>query len=363
MKFSEEFRDQALVQEAARRLSRLASVPASIMEVCGTHTMSVARFGLKSLLPPDIRLVSGPGCPVCVTDQGDIDAFLALGNLPDTVLTTFGDMVRVPGSFTSLERQRAAGADVRVVYAPLDAVEIARLNPGKQVVFFGVGFETTMPATALALQVAARDNLDNFSVLCVHKTMPAALQALLASGEVKVSGLLLPGHVTTIIGAEAYHFIPEKFSIPCAVTGFEPIDILLGIESILKQLKEGAFFVDNAYSRAVKTPANPLAQRLLAEVFQAADAVWRGLGTISGSGVKIKETYARFDAAIRFHEVIVALPPARPTGCRCGEVLRGVLAPPDCHLFGKACTPSQPLGPCMVSSEGACAAAYRYGTN
>lgn len=363
MKFSEEFRDQALVKEAARRLGRLALGPATIMEVCGTHTMSVARFGLKSLLPPNVRLVSGPGCPVCVTDQGDIDAFLALGNLPDTVLATFGDMVRVPGSFTSLERQRAEGADVRVVYAPLDAVELASQNPGKEVVFFGVGFETTMPATALALQVAARDNLNNFSVFCVHKTMPAALKALLASGEVRVSGLLLPGHVTTIIGAKAYNFIPESFSIPCAVTGFEPIDILLGIESILKQLKEGAFFVDNVYSRAVRTLANPLAQRLLAEVFQPTDAVWRGLGIIPGSGVKVHATYGRFDAALRFHEVIAAVPPARPTGCRCGEVLRGVLAPPDCHLFGKPCTPSQPLGPCMVSGEGACAAAFRYGAN
>ena len=361
MKFSEEFRDQALVKEAARRLGRLAPGAATIMEVCGTHTMSVARFGLKSLLPPNVRLVSGPGCPVCVTDQGDIDAFLALGNLPDTVLATFGDMVRVPGSFTSLERQRAEGADVRVVYAPLDAVEIAKQNPGKQVVFFGVGFETTMPATALAIRVAAQESLRNFTVFCVHKTMPAALKALLASGEVRVSGLLLPGHVTTIIGAEAYNFIPESFSIPCAVTGFEPLDILLGVESILRQLLGGAASVDNAYTRAVKAPANPLAQRLLDEVFQAADAVWRGLGIIPGSGVKIRETYALFDAAVRFRETIAAVPPARPTGCRCGEVLRGVLAPQDCHLFGKACTPSQSLGPCMVSSEGACAAAYRYG--
>jgi hydrogenase expression/formation protein HypD len=363
MKFSEEFRDQTLVKEAARRLGRLAPGPATIMEVCGTHTMSVARFGLKSLLPQDIRLVSGPGCPVCVTDQGDIDAFLALGGLPDTVLATFGDMVRVPGSVTSLERQRAEGADVRVVYAPLDAVEIARQNREKNVVFFGVGFETTMPATALAIQVAAGENLDNFSVFCVHKTMPAALRALLASGEVKVSGLLLPGHVTTIIGAEAYQFIPENFSIPCAVTGFEPLDILLGIESIVQQLQDGAPSVDNAYSRAVKTPANPLARKLLEEVFQATDAAWRGLGIIPGSGVKIRETCGRFDAAPRYREVFAAVPPARPTGCRCGEVLRGVLAPPDCHLFGKACTPSQPLGPCMVSGEGACAAAFRYGTN
>lgn len=363
MKFSEEFRDQALVHETARRLRRLAPGPTAIMEVCGTHTMSVARFGLKALLPQAVRLVSGPGCPVCVTDQGDIDALLTLGSLPDTVLASFGDMVRVPGSSASLERQRASGGDVRVVYAPLDAVEIARQNPGKQVIFFGVGFETTMPATALAIQAAARERLDNFSVFCVHKTMPAALQALLACGEVKVSGLLLPGHVTAIIGVEAYRFIPASFAIPCAVTGFEPLDILLGIEAILQQLKAGVARVDNVYRRAVNIPANPHAQRLLAEVFQPMGAVWRGLGVIPGSGVKIRKTYRRYDAAVRFRKTIAATPPARPTGCRCGEVLRGVLAPQDCHLFGQACTPSQPLGPCMVSGEGACAAVFRYGNS
>jgi hydrogenase expression/formation protein HypD len=361
MKFSEEFRDQELVREAARRLARLASVPATIMEVCGTHTMSVARFGLKSLLPSRVRLVSGPGCPVCVTAQAEIDAFLALGSLPDTILASFGDMMRVPGSDTSLERRRAEGVDARVVYAPLDVVDLARQNPDKNVIFFGVGFETTMPATALAIQVAAQESLGNFSVFCVHKTMPAALHALLASGEVRVSGLLLPGHVTTIIGAQAYAFIPENFHIPCAVTGFEPLDILLGVQSILRQLGEGAAYVDNAYSRAVRVPANPRALALLSEVFEAADADWRGLGVIPGSGAKLREKYAPFDASARFREIIAAVPPARPTACRCGEVLRGVLAPQDCQLFKAACNPSQPLGPCMVSSEGACAAKFRFG--
>ncbi len=361
MKFSEEFRDQELIQEAARRLGRLAAAPATIMEVCGTHTMSVARFGLKSLLPSGVRLVSGPGCPVCVTAQADIDAFLALAEIPDAILASFGDMMRVPGSKTSLERRRAEGVDARVVYAPLDAVGIARQNPKRTVIFFGVGFETTMPATALAIQVAAQENLENFTVFCVHKTMPRALQTLLASGEVRVSGLLLPGHVTTIIGAEAYKFIPEKFHLPCAVTGFEPLDILLGIESILRQLGEGAAYVDNAYNRAVKTLANPRAQALLSEVFEAAEAAWRGLGVIPGSGAKLREKYAQFDASTRFREIIAAVPPARPTACRCGEVLRGVLAPQDCQLFRAACNPSQPIGPCMVSSEGACAAAFRFG--
>ncbi|MCK9377247.1 MAG: hydrogenase formation protein HypD [Syntrophobacterales bacterium] len=360
MKFIDEFRDQALVQDLARRLAALAAGPATIMEVCGTHTMAVARFGLKSLLPPGVQLISGPGCPVCVTDQIDLDAFLALGQEPDTVLVSFGDMLRVPGTRTSLEGLRAQGADVRVVYSPLDAVELARQTPAKQVVFFGVGFETTMPATALAIKTAAGYGLENFSVWCVHKTMPAALQALLASGEVRVSGLLCPGHVTTIIGAEAYDFIPAQFGLPCAVTGFEPVDVLLGVESILRQIKVGKPTVDNVYTRAVQVPANPRARDLLAEVFVPDDAPWRGLGVIPGSGVRIRETYARFDARARFPRVWEHLTPPPPSACRCGEVLRGVLRPLGCPLFAQACTPAQPLGPCMVSSEGACAAAYRY---
>jgi hydrogenase expression/formation protein HypD len=363
MKFIDEFRDQTLVQDLARRLMALAPLtenPATVMEVCGTHTMAAARFGLKSLLPPEVRLISGPGCPVCVTDQVDLDAFLALGAEPRVVLVSFGDMLRVPGSHTSLEGLRAQGAAVRVVYSPLDAVELARQTPEKHLVFFGVGFETTMPATALAIRTAAQYGLDNFSVWCVHKTMPAALKALLAGGEVRVSGLLCPGHVTTIIGTAAYDFIPAEFGLPCAVAGFEPVDMLLGIESILRQLKEGKATVDNVYTRAVRTPANPRAQALLEEVFAPEDASWRGLGVIPGSGVRIQEAYARFDARVRFPQVWERLSPPPPSACRCGEVLRGVLRPGECPLFAGKCTPAQPLGPCMVSSEGACAAAYRY---
>lgn len=360
MKFIDEFRNKDLVQEIARRLRALAPRPAVIMEVCGTHTMAAARFGLKSLLPGGVSLVSGPGCPVCVTAQPDLDAFLALGGEPHTVLVSFGDMLRVPGSHTSLEDLRAGGADVRVIYSPLDAVDLARQEPAKHVVFFGVGFETTMPATAMAIQAAAAAGLDNFSVWCVHKTMPAALRALLNSGEVRVTGLLCPGHVTTIIGATAYDFIPAEFGIPCAVTGFEPVDMLLGIESILKQAGQGAAYVDNVYTRAVQVQPNPRARELLAEVFAPDDADWRGLGVIPGSGVKIREKYARIDARARFPRVWQQLKPAPPSPCRCGEVLRGVLRPRECPLFDKACNPAQPLGPCMVSSEGACAAAYRY---
>ena len=360
MKFIDEFRDQVLVQELARRLTAFTDNPATIMEVCGTHTMAAARFGLKTLLHPNVKLISGPGCPVCVTAQADIDAFLALGQIPDVILASFGDMLRVPGSHTSLEGLRAQGAAVRVVYSPLDAVEQARQMPEKHVIFFGVGFETTMPATALAIKTAAACDLDNLSVWCVHKTMPAALKALLASGEVRVSGLLCPGHVTTIIGAEAYSFIPAEFGLPCAVTGFEPIDMLLGIESILHQLSQGQALVDNVYTRAVQVPANPRAQALLNEVFTVEDAEWRGLGVIPGSGAGITPAYAKFDARARFPQVWENLTPPPPSACRCGEVLRGVLRPMECPLFAARCTPAQPLGPCMVSSEGACSAAYRY---
>jgi hydrogenase expression/formation protein HypD len=360
MKFIEEFRNRELVQDLARRLKELAMPPATLMEVCGTHTMAAARFGLKSLLPPQVKLISGPGCPVCVTAQADLDAFLALGRQPEIILASFGDMLRVPGSQTSLERARAQGADVRVVYSPLDAVEVAKQETAKTVVFFGVGFETTMPATAMAVKLAAAQGLDNFLVFCVHKTMPAALRALLAGGEVRVSGLLLPGHVTTIIGTEAYDFIPKDFGVPGAVAGFEPLDILLGVESLLRQLTRGQAFIDNVYPRAVQAQANPRARELLAEVFAPADAVWRGLGLISGSGAKIQERYAAFDARLRFPQVWAELVPSPPSPCRCGEILRGVLTPKQCQQFAQGCSPSQPLGPCMVSSEGACAAAFRY---
>jgi hydrogenase expression/formation protein HypD len=363
MKYIDEFRQRDLVQDLARRLEALAPgapEPVTLMEVCGTHTMAAARFGLKSLLPPGVQLVSGPGCPVCVTAAYDLDAFLALGAQPGVVLSSFGDMLRVPGSHLSLEGLRARGGEVRVVYSPLDAVEWARAHPEKQVVFFGVGFETTMPATAMAICQAGDYQLTNFTVLCVHKTMPAALRALLASGEVRVSGLLCPGHVTTIIGAAAYDFIPREFGLPCAVTGFEPLDMLLGIESLLRQISQRAASVENVYTRAVRMQPNPRARELLDEVFAPADADWRGLGVIPGSGVTIREKYARFDARARFPEIWEQLPPAPPSACRCGEVLRGVLRPVQCPLFDKACSPDTPLGPCMVSSEGACAAAYRY---
>lgn len=356
-----EFRDIHAVQSIADRLKKIDCGPATIMEVCGTHTMSAARFGLKSLLPDGVELVSGPGCPVCVTAQHDIDSFLALGSLPHVVLATFGDMLRVPGSHTSLERQRAAGADVRVVYSPMDAVDIAEEAPEKHVVFFGVGFETTMPAVALAITSAHQLGLSNFSVYCVHKTMPAALRALLMGGEVNVSGLLLPGHVTAIIGVDAYSFIPNEFAVPCAVTGFEPVDMLLGVESVLNQKSKDEARVDNMYSRAVPQQGNERAAALLERVFEPCDAEWRGLGCIPGSGIRIRDEYSSFDATIKFSEQISLVPVAPESACMCGDVLRGVMRPSECPQFGAECAPSNPIGPCMVSSEGACAAAYRYG--
>lgn len=373
MRYSEEFRDKALVHEIARRMREIPAGPARIMEVCGTHTMAAARFGLRWLLPESVTLVSGPGCPVCVTAQRDLDAYLALGRMPDAVLVSFGDMLRVPGTSTSLEWLRAEGADVRVVYSPLDGLDLARKEPEKQFIFFGVGFETTMPAVAVAIRAAAgvlrvsgqgrpeTSAVGNLTVFCAHKTMPKALRALLAGGDVSISGLLCPGHVTTIIGAEAYEFIPREFGIACTVAGFEPLDMMLGIESILRQIAEGKPQVNNVYQRAVRPQANPRAAEILADVFEPCDAEWRGLGTIPGSGARIRDTYARFDAAKRFGDWITDLPTPENTPCRCGEVLRGVIDPPECARFGNRCTPFDPLGPCMVSSEGACAAAYRYG--
>lgn len=359
MRFSQEFRDPEMTREIARKIADRADAQAVIMEVCGTHTMSAARFGLRSLLPNGVSLISGPGCPVCVTTQHDIDSFIALGRNPERTLVSFGDMLRVPGSSGSLEKLRAEGGRIKVVYSPFDVVDIAEEDT--EVIFFGVGFETTMPATALAIISAAERGLSNFSVYCAHKTIPNALRALLSSDDVRVSGLLLPGHVTTIIGAEAYEFIPGEFGIPCAVAGFEPVDMLLGVESILRQLREGVARVDNAYSRAAPINANPQAKAALDRVFQPCDAEWRGLGTIPGSGVGILKEYSLFDAAARYTEELAAVPTPKPSACRCGDVLRGVLAPPDCPLFRNQCSPEDPIGPCMVSSEGACAAAYLYG--
>jgi len=328
------------------------------MEVCGTHTMVAFRTGLVQLLPPNVKLISGPGCPVCVTDTNYIDAAIDLCRRPGVVVATFGDLLRVPGSESSLERERAAGAQVRIVYSPMDAVLLAQQSPGRHVVFLGVGFETTAPTVAWSIQAAHRDGLNNFSVLCAHKTMPGAMEALLKDHAVRIDGFLCPGHVSVITGAAMYRFICDRYRIPCVVTGFEAWDILKGIALLLRQRLDCRAEVEVEYSRSVTEQGNTAAQRLLHEVFEPCDASWRGLGTIPQSGLAIRPKYAHFDTArtfgIQFNQADVA------PGCLCGDVLRGVLTPPECRLFGRACSPAHPVGPCMVSSEGACAAWYKY---
>jgi hydrogenase expression/formation protein HypD len=342
------------LKELAQRVGR----DVKFMEVCGTHTMAAFRSGLRQLLPESVHLVSGPGCPVCVTDTSYLDAAIELCRRPDVIIATFGDLVRVPGSDSSLEHERAAGATVRIVYSPTDALVLARECPSKKVVFLGVGFETTAPAVASAIFRAAADEVKNFSVLCAHKTMPQAMDALLRDQQVDIDGFLCPGHVSVITGTQMYRFICEQYRIPCVVSGFEPWDMLWSVGMLLRQIAEGRAEVENEYTRSVDEHGNAAAQKLLAEVFEPCDAAWRGIGTIAGSGLAIREKYARFDAAkqlsVTFHEAHV-----NPV-CKCGSILRGLRTPLDCPLFGRACTPANPIGPCMVSSEGTCAAYFKY---
>jgi len=358
MRLIDEFRDSTLAREIAARIHREAVRPMQFMEICGTHTMAIARYGLKALLPETIRLISGPGCPVCVTPQAQIDAFIRLGTQPDVTLASFGDMLRVPGSTTTLETARAGGADVRVVYAPLDAVELARQHPERRVVFCGVGFETTMPAVALAVTEAQRLGVANFFLFCAHKVIPPALQMLASDREIALDGFICPGHVSAIIGSETYEPIAREHGIPCVVTGFEPLDILQAIWMLVRQVNRAEAKVEIQYTRAVSRQGNPAAMACVERVFTPEDAEWRGLGVIPGSGMRLRETFAAHDAT-RF---VPAAPDevSTPSICECGRILTGRQRPADCQAFATACTPAHPLGPCMVSSEGACAAEYRY---
>lgn len=362
MKFQDEFRDRTLVTIMADNIGRMARQlkrPVNFMEVCGTHTMSIYQYGIRSLLPDTVRLVSGPGCPVCVTPVGYIDTALACSVDPVNIVATFGDMLRVPGSSSSLMEQRALGADVRIVYSPLDAIALAQAHPERRVVFLGVGFETTAPAVAASILEAARLGLANYCVLASHKTMPRPMEMLTADPELNLAGYLCPAHVSTVIGGIAYRPLAEKHHIPCVVTGFEPADVMQGIEMLLAQVLKGESRVEIQYRRAVTWEGNPKAQAILERVFTPCDAEWRGLGVLSGSGLSIRPALSMFDAAkvLDLAEVVGVENPA----CRCGEVLKGKLEPFDCPLFGTACTPEEPAGACMVSSEGTCAAAYRYG--
>ena len=346
-----------LVREIHAKAKSLG--PTNLMEVCGTHTAAICRAGIHCLLPKNIRTISGPGCPVCVTPSGYIDAAIQIGRGPDVIITTFGDMIRVPGSVGSLESVRAEGADVRVVLSATESLNLARENHTKKVVFLAVGFETTVPSIAVLIEEAAKAEYDNVFILSAHKLIPPAMSALLESGDCKIDGFICPGHVSTIIGAEAYDPIAEKYKIPCVISGFEPVDILISIDILLKRLLEGKSRVDNEYARAVGRRGNRIAQRKIAEVFDVTDTVWRGIGTIPKSGLRLKDTYARFDAEKVFG--LDTSGDSSPPGCLCGSVIKGVNVPTDCAFFGKRCTPTRPVGPCMVSSEGSCAAYYKYG--
>lgn len=339
-------------------LGVLADRPLTFMEVCGTHTVAIYRSGLRSLLPNNVSLVSGPGCPVCVTDQGEVDAAIRLAGRRNLIFATYGDMLRVPGTRGSLQNLRAGGADVRVVRSCDEALKLALENPTKEVAFLGVGFETTAPSTAAVLLEAADRKIENFSILCFHKLVPPALQLLASSKELKVDGFILPGHVSVILGVAPYQFLPRDFNIACAIAGFEPVDIMEGIVELARQIRYKDFKVSLLYARAVKPEGNLLAQKIIRNVFDEVDARWRGLGEIKKSGLRLKPEFSRFDAAKKF-DLRIEEVPLLP-GCKCGDVLMGKITPLECPLFGKRCNPDDPVGPCMVSSEGSCAACYKY---
>lgn len=359
MKYVSEFRNRILCDAVLSGIRRKVRRKAVFMEVCGTHTVSIFRSGIRRLLPEELSLLSGPGCPVCVTSQADLDRAIAFSRLNGTITATYGDMLRVPGSTSSLEKERAAGSDIRVVYSTLDALRLAENNRSRQVIFFGAGFETTTPASAVAVLEAERKKLDNFSLLSCHKLIPPAMKALLESGETAIDGFLCPGHVSTITGSADYEFIAADFNIPCVIAGFEPLDILESVSMLLGQVESGRASVEIQYKRSVKPEGNPKAKEILYHVFDASDANWRGMGMIPGSGLKIRKEFAAFDAASRFDAGEIES--VEPPGCICGEILRGIKLPFDCPLFGKACTPDDPTGPCMVSSEGTCGAWFKYG--
>ncbi len=358
LKYIEEFRDASLAKDLAASIRQKSKKPLRLMEVCGTHTMAIFRHGIRSVLPDNITLLSGPGCPVCVTAQKDIDAFVAFSRLDDVIVTTFGDLMKVPGSGTTLSRQKAAGADVRIVYSVFDAVTMAKENPDKQVVFCAVGFETTIPTIAAGILMAAAQDLDNFFIHSANKLTPPALAALMETEGVEIDGFILPGHVSVITGIDAYRPVFETYNIPSVIAGFEPIDILQAIHLLVLQNETGKPALENAYTRAVSTRGNPKAKAVMHQVFDVCGAAWRGIGFIAGSGMKLNQVFSSFDAGAGFNLDLPEVP--EPKGCACGDILMGLKTPEACALYKKKCTPMTPVGPCMVSSEGACAAYYKY---
>lgn len=359
MKYLNEFRDGDIAQKLAAEIKHLTTRHWAIMEVCGGQTHSIIRNGIDQLLPPEIELIHGPGCPVCVTPLEMIDKAMAIAALPNVIFCSFGDMLRVPGSSKDLFSIKSEGGDVRIVYSPLDAVKIARENPAKQVVFFGIGFETTAPANGMAVFIAKQQGLKNFSMLVSHVLVPPAIQAIMTSPTNRVQAFLAAGHVCSVMGYWQYPPLSERFHVPIVVTGFEPLDVLEGIRRTVKQLESGEAFVDNAYPRAVTLEGNKPAQKLLGDVFEVSDRAWRGIGVIPQSGWRLSQAYHDFDAEYRFD--VSNIRTQESSLCRSGEVLQGTLKPNQCPAFGKECTPRTPLGATMVSSEGACAAYFNYG--
>ena len=359
MRYVDEYRDEAAAGRLAAAIRRLARRPWTLMVVCGGQTHTILKTGLEELLPPEITLVHGPGCPVCVTPLALIDKAVAIATRPEVIFCSFGDMLRVPGSSRSLFDAKAAGADIRIVYSPLDALRLAKANPARQVVFFAVGFETTAPANAMAVWQAAREGVANFSVLVAHVLVPPAIRAILDSPNCRVQAFLAPGHVCTVMGYEDYEAIARRYRVPIVVTGFEPLDLLEGIRLAVAQLESGRAEVENQYARAVRREGNRKAQQLIAEVFEVSPRCWRGIGEIPSSGLQLREPYRDFDAELRFPEA--ASEAAESQECIAGAVLQGLKKPHECPAFAVRCTPESPLGAPMVSSEGACAAYYRYG--
>lgn len=357
MKYIDEYRDKDLVKKLIERIHQVSVKPVSLMEVCGGHTMSIQKFGIPSLLPDTVKLISGPGCPVCVSDRKYIDQAIAYSRLNDVIITTYGDLIRVPGSTSSLDQEKAKGADVRIVYSVLDALKIAQDNGNRKIVFLGIGFETTAPSSAAGIIRAQMAGIRNFYLFSSHKIMPPAMEALIDEG-VKLNGYIAPGHVSTITGTGIYENIPKKYGLGCVVSGFEPVDLLTAILMLIIQIENNDPKVEIAYTRVVKPEGNIKAQQMLDEVFELRDDWWRGLGVLPKSGMRIRNKYIAFDAE---KQIPVEVEPTREDkGCICGEILKGLKNPKDCKLFAKACTPQNPVGACMVSHEGSCHAYYRY---
>lgn len=358
IKHLEEYRDPDISRAIIDNIKKISRKNIRLMEVCGTHTMSIFRSGIRSLLPDTISLLSGPGCPVCVTDRKEIDAFIELSKIDDVIITTFGDLLKVPGTKSSLQKERAEGKDIRIVYSTFDAVEIAENNPDKKVIFLGIGFETTAPTIAASILSANNMSLKNYFVFSAHKLVPPALDSLMKNKDIAINGFILPGHVSVIIGTKAYLPFFERYKIPCAITGFEPADILQAILSLVTQIEGDNPGLGNLYRRAVTFDGNEKAINIMRDVFETVDTSWRGIGIIPESGLKIREEFSSFDAEKMFEFDVPEAVISR--GCSCGEILQGIKTPPECALYEKICTPVNPVGPCMVSSEGTCAAYYRY---